>query len=289
MTELLQQKRDQEKGETRADKTILEHAICVVGATPGGVFRLCKDASSKTIFGNQWFDSLVIDEASQMNLPEAMMGALAMKSDFALVVVGDPRQMPPIVKHDWKNETRRTFQDFRVFESLYDAVNTLDEGADDWKIVRIAFEQSFRLHRDMAEFLRREIYAQDNIHFFSRRTQVLAAHAHADDFVAAVLNPAHALTVIVHNEANSVLENNAEARLIGPILAALADEEKHALDAQEGLGIVVPHRAQRALLRDERWNVDTVERFQGDERKAMLVFGHRKRTRAFVAGGWFFV
>ena len=90
----------------------------MVGATPGGVFRLCKDASAKTIFGNQWFDALVIDEASQMNLPEAMMGALAMKSDFALIVVGDPRQMPPIVKHDWKNETRRTFSGFSRFRVL---------------------------------------------------------------------------------------------------------------------------------------------------------------------------
>ena len=287
--ESLKQKRDQEKGETRADKAIIEHAICVVGATPGGVFRLCKDASAKTLFGNKWFDALVIDEASQMNLPEAMMGALAMKADFALIVVGDPRQMPPIVKHDWKNETRRTFQDFRVFESLYDAVNTLDENAADWKIVRIAFEQSFRLHRDMAEFLRREIYAQDGINFFSKRTQVLAAHNHEDPFVAAVLNPAHALTVIVHNEANSVLENGAEARLIEPILAALAAEETYALDAQEGLGIVVPHRAQRALLRDERWNVDTVERFQGDERRAMLFCAtESERAHLSRAGGFLY-
>ena len=278
------------EGEERADKIILATPICLVGMTPGGVYRLCKDASSKTkpLFGNEWFDCLVIDEASQMNLPEAILGALAMKPDFSLIVVGDPRQMPPIVKHDWEKETRRTFQSFRVFESLYDAVNKLHTD-NACKIERIPFEQSFRLHRDMAEFLRREIYAQDGIKFFSERTQVLAALEHDDPFVAAVLNPAHALVVIVHDEANSVLENEREARLIEPILATLSDAEKHNLDAQEGLGIVVPHRAQRARLRNERWKVDTVERFQGDERRAM-VFGATESERAHLAqkGGFLY-
>ena len=36
-----------------------------------------------------------------MNLPEAVMAALPLKPDAPLVVVGDHRQMPPIVKHDW--------------------------------------------------------------------------------------------------------------------------------------------------------------------------------------------
>ena len=55
----------------------------------------------KSVFGHELCDLLVLDEASQMNLPEAIMAALPLKADAPLIVVGDHRQMPPIVKHDW--------------------------------------------------------------------------------------------------------------------------------------------------------------------------------------------
>ena len=47
-----------------------------------------------------------------MNLPEAIMAALPLKADAPLIVVGDHRQMPPIVKHDWDAEARRTFRQY---------------------------------------------------------------------------------------------------------------------------------------------------------------------------------
>ncbi|HWG90122.1 MAG TPA: C-terminal helicase domain-containing protein, partial [Candidatus Thermoplasmatota archaeon] len=49
------------------------------------------------------------------------------------------------------------------------------------------------------------------------------------------------------------------------------------LEGEDGVGVVVPHRAQKAALRDrhpwlaEAGAVDTVERFQGDERDVILV------------------
>jgi superfamily I DNA and/or RNA helicase len=53
---------------------------------------------------------------------------------------------------------------------------------------------------------------------------------------------------------------------------------KHlSLDGRNGIGVVVPHRAQKALLRAEFPNlaevnsIDTVERFQGDERDVIIV------------------
>jgi superfamily I DNA and/or RNA helicase len=67
--------------------------------------------------------------------------------------------------------------------------------------------------------------------------------------------------------------------LVAPLLRALLER---GYDVRDGLGVVVPHRAQRALLRerlrmaaggdastDEA--VDTVERFQGGERDAIII------------------
>jgi len=70
------------------------------------------------------------------------------------------------------------------------------------------------------------------------------------------------------------------------VLEALAATETYNLDAEHGLGVVVPHRAQRAALQEAvpalvrrdavtgmitLSAVDTVERFQGGERTAILV------------------
>jgi superfamily I DNA and/or RNA helicase len=203
--------------------------------------------------------------------------------------------MPPIVQHDWANETRRTFRQFRSYESLFYALLARNPP-------KINFERSFRLHADLAEFLRREIYVHDGIDFHSTRTDVIPAFLHHDPMVAAALDPAHPLVVIVHDEAGSQQRNLFEERVIAPILEALADEQTYGYTPEDGLGVVVPHRAQRAGLRDavpqlsrtdEQTNaitisaVDTVERFQGDERTVILVSATESDPEYLLATGDF--
>jgi hypothetical protein len=258
---------------------VQEQLWAVVGVTPGGTYGMLKRKWSKCVFGHELCDLLVLDEASQMNLPEAIMAALPMKADSPLIVVGDHRQMPPIVKHDWDRETRRTFRQYQVYESLFDTLRAQN-------LPMIRFAESFRLHSAMAEFLRQEVYVHDGIHFHSKKTDLLPAHAHEDDLVAAVLRPDYPLVVVTHNEAESQVRNPFEQALIEPVLRALADPARHGLRAEEGLGIVVPHRAQRAALQQSfpelciidptsglpvRSAIDTVERFQGNERTVIMV------------------
>jgi hypothetical protein len=253
------------------------HVLAAV--TPGGVYRMVKDAWGKELFGHHFIDCLVLDEASQMNLPEAIMAALPLRPAGQVIGVGDHRQMPPIVKHDWDNEPRRTFQEFRAHASLYEAIRALDPPL-------IQFAESFRLHAVMAEFLRQEIYRHDGIDYFSRRRDGLPEQQYGDAFVAAVLQPEYPLVVVVHGEADSQMRNEYEQALITPVIAALSDPTGHGLQAKEGLGVVVPHRAQRAALQtafpslsvfdDDGVTVrgsaiDTVERFQGGERTVILV------------------
>ncbi len=250
--------------------------VCFAAITPFATARLCKTKDGA--FGQAFCDCLVLDEASQMNLPEAMMAALPLREDGQLIIVGDHRQMPPIVKHGWADERRRTFQEYRAYASLFESMLLREPPPP-----MVKFAESFRLHRDIAGFLREAIYAQDGIAYHSRQTATLAPVAHGDPFLDAVLAPAHPLVVVVHEEARSQVLNLYELGLVQPILAALAGG--HHLDATHGLGVVVPHRAQRAALKaalpglmaalldgglDES-AVDTVERFQGGERTAILV------------------
>ena len=267
-----------EKGQPRNADVLREQRWCVVGATPGAIYGIIKGKWTGTddLFGHPFCDCLVLDEASQMNLPEALMAALPLCADGALVVVGDHRQMPPIVQHDWENERRRTFQEYRAFRSLFETL--LERG-----VPTIRFSESFRLHADMAEFLRREIYAGDGIQYHSHRRRLLDEKSLEDEFVRTVLRPEHPLTVVVHGERSSQKRNLFEEGLLRPLMAALADPSGYGLEPREGLGVVVPHRAQRAALQlalmetlgeageEVLAAVDTVERFQGGERSVILI------------------
>lgn len=290
----LHTKHRRQKGEPKATEMLQAERWCLAAATPGAVYNLVSDRWPKDLFGHGFVDALVLDEASQMNLPEAMMAALPLKSDGHLIVVGDHRQMPPIVKHDWGAEPRRTFREFRSYESLF--LTLLPQVVALGQPV-IRFEESFRLHAEMAEFLRREVYRQDGIRFHSKQQRVLAPGSYSDSMIEAVLKPDHPLVVLVHDEHESTQRNAFEQRLIAPVLTALSDPRGHGLDAETGLGVVVPHRAQRAALqdavpslthRDEATGrtilsaVDTVERFQGGERRVILV-GATESDRAYLA------
>lgn len=271
-----------EKGEPQNIDILLSLPVCVVAATPGGIYGIVKDKwTTKSLFGHYFVTCLVLDEASQMNLPEAVMSALPLDPHGQLIVVGDHRQMPPIVKHDWAGERRRTFQEFKSYQSLFDTLLSMNPPPP-----MIKFAESFRLHADMAEFLRREVYAQDNIEFHSKRVQTLKPVALEDEFAAAVLTPEYPIVIVVHDEMQSQTRNLFEQQLVGPVLDALADEQLYSFNALEGLGVVVPHRAQRADMQalypqlsakdaitglTLKSAVDTVERFQGGERTAILV------------------
>jgi hypothetical protein len=267
------------KGQKKNADVLQGHTWLVAAVTPGGVYRMLKDRWGKELAGHSFCDLLVLDEASQMNLPEAFLAALPFKADGRLIVVGDHRQMPPIVKHEWDSEPRRTFHQYPVYQSLFDTLRGRNPPL-------IQFEESFRLHAAVAEFLRREVYRHDGIEFHSKKQEVLAAREIQDPMVAAVLRPEYPLVVVVHGEAASQVRNEFEQRLIEPVIRTLADPKGYALDAEKGLGVVVPHRAQRAALQaafpqlsllDPESGlpvlsaIDTVERFQGGERTVILV------------------
>jgi superfamily I DNA and/or RNA helicase len=237
----------------------------------------------------------VPDEASQMNLPEAMMAALPLKDDGQVIVVGDHRQMPPVVKHDWADEARRTFQQYEVFVSLFDTLRQHNPPF-------VQFAESFRLHAAMADFLREEVYRQDGINYFSRKKDLLPARPVADEMLAAVLRPEYPLVVVVHGEAGSQVRNEYEQALIEPLIRVLSAADGYGLDAEAGLGVVVPHRAQRAALQQAfpelcvidaasglpaKSAIDTVERFQGGERTAILVSATESDPAYLLSSGEF--
>ncbi len=93
------------------------------------------------------------------------------------------------------------------------------------------------------------------------------------EVLCAALDPLYPLVVIEHNEAGSQQANEFEATLIEELV--LTASAGLGLGADGGIGVVVPHRAQKFVLRDRlpelAQSIDTVERFQGGERDLIIV------------------
>jgi superfamily I DNA and/or RNA helicase len=254
---------------------ILNSQLLVIGATPGGLYKLIKQktgkaATAETMWQTKFFDLVILDEASQMNLPQALLASAWLRDEGQLIVVGDHRQMAPILAHGWDTEDRLNTIATHPYRSVFQYLV-------DQNFPRVALDESFRLHRVQAAFLQANIYSHDGINFHSRREQLLPALdlARLSPYLQAVMHPDYPIIVILHHEHASQQANHTEADLLSPIIQTCVDLLH--LDGKEGIGVVVPHRAQKALLR-ERFPalaasdaVDTVERFQGDEREVIIV------------------
>ncbi len=242
----------------------------VAGGTPGGHFTAAKNCSAggNTVdWEHKRFDLLVIDEASQMSVPEGVLAGAWLKPGGSILVVGDHRQMPPIVAHAWETEEKRTVAAAQPYLSLFETL--LGRG-----VARESLDESFRLHKEMARFLQDNIYVHDGIHFFSRRTWLLDTALPVNDFVDPILDPRFPIVVVEHDENASQQYNVLEMHIVANLLEAVAGLR---LDGMDGVGVVVPHRAQRAMLRQmfpalaAANGIDTVERFQGGERDLIIV------------------
>ncbi|HEX8559909.1 MAG TPA: AAA domain-containing protein [Pyrinomonadaceae bacterium] len=261
---------DEERSALAQWELLLTEPLVVVGGTPGGLYRLVKQGASRgraVDWAGEHFDLVVVDEASQMGLAEALTAAAFLREDGQFVAVGDHRQMPPILAHAWDAESRRDLKRARVFLSVFEYLQALG-------FPSAALDRSFRIPEEVADFLRRHVYAADGIDFRStNRARLEACEGLEEGWLRAALAPGHALVVVEHDEEGSQQSNEFEAALVAALARAAAD--RLGLDAREGFGVVVPHRAQKALLASLlpglADSIDTVERFQGGERELIVV------------------
>ena len=221
------------------------------------------------------FDVAVLDEATQIAEPAAL-GVLALAR--RAVLVGDPMQLSCVepAESEWPPEAP---VDMRWREA---GLAGLGRSLHDRLCTRGASTMLRRQHR-----MHERIMALPNRAFYGGALEAApeARHRLLDiEPARAGALPAWLATAIVPEEPMVLVDvpggsddrlNEREARLVAEAAAAL---RRAGLDASR-MGVVTPYRAQVALIRrtfaaDETLRevpVDTVERFQGDERDAILV------------------
>jgi hypothetical protein len=266
-----------------------KHPVLVIGAT---AFALEKAIRT----GMQPLDVLVIDEASQVKLPEVALALMAKKPGGRLLAAGDDQQLPPIVGSDFPKPDNG---DPWLLDSIFGFLRAKDSGA---KPFTVQLVENFRMNATLTRFPAMTIYgecyqpatkriAQRTLHLKSwRQRKLLSAE---EQFADWALDPTWPLVLLVTEGVQAAQENPVEAEIVALLSETLrrrllmGDTRRHYPDSAEGdrmfwnrgLFVVSPHHAQirairEALAKRREWKatpfVGTVEKMQGQEADCVI-------------------
>jgi len=251
--------------------SLLAEKVVIVGATVYACFKADPGAV---------FDLVVIDEASQVRLPEASIPISLRNPSGRLLVAGDHQQLPPIVNGEWPDSTAPPV----VHGSILTALRRPDNPA-----LGLQLNENWRMNQTLTEVASRFIYGGD----YKCATSGIAsqllrwvAPTETGEFAKYSLEPEYPLVLVVLDGVEAGKENVREAELVALLSRSLRDGlstegglyPNDAAFFESGLFIVSPHHVQIAAIRKTLATrglthtcVDTVEKMQGQEAEAVLV------------------
>jgi DNA replication ATP-dependent helicase Dna2 len=234
-------------------------------------------------------DLLVIDEASQLRLPESAIATRRVKRAGRLVMAGDDLQLAPIVQGTYPEpDDGEPILHRSIFECL-----RLREGSQSFTATLL---ENFRMNHVLCEYPRNQIYVDEYDsfdEFIGSRRITLHPLTPPSQMVEEIVDPGYPLVVGLLEGVRATAENIIEARITSSICcflreALLAQNAEPYPDTplgdsafwSQGLFIVSPHHAQiravkRALQEERAWAssqffVDTVDKMQGQECDAVI-------------------
>jgi energy-coupling factor transporter ATP-binding protein EcfA2 len=272
--------------------------ITVVSHTAHFVHQVTQAAGANNSFVDEIFDLVVLDESSQIPVTLALRPLAALKTDAQLIVVGDHKQMPPI----------QHLEPPKGAEHLVGSIQSYLIRRFDIKPLPLLL--NYRSNNDLVEYARLLGYPPKlNAAFPTRDLQLLKAVETVTKAMPSglpittayeeLLKPERRVTALIHEDVTSSQANEIEAGLVAglayvtrQVIAKELNEGKATTKTPyseddffaSGIGIVTPHKAQKALVIRKLLelfpkanpetvfeSVDTVERFQGGERDTIIV------------------
>ncbi len=235
-------------------------------------------ANSLDILKFKNFETLIIDEASQVIEPQ-IIGFLKYFKKW--IFIGDENQLPAVVVQS-ENDSKcddtilndLSLKNFR--ESLFYRLkkNAIKKSWDDC-FGTLKFQ--YRMHADIAEFPKREFYknkleeSED-----SQREKIPNYESFNNNPLNILLTKSRVVFVPSKVDLRSKI-NDEEAKLVAETVKHIATVFGNDFNPNETVGVITPFRAQIANIRNHLDNklqnitIDTVERFQGSERKIIIV------------------
>lgn len=247
------------------------------------------------------FDVVVVDESSQVPVAKSLAAFSGLRDDARVVVAGDHLQMPPITAIEAPKDAAYLVGSIQTY--LLERPFTVP-------VQKCVLDTNYRSADHIVEFARTIGYPQGLTAAYGNcRVHLMQPLPSRADYwpnfpwsqiFDRVLHPDTRVATVLHDDEISSQGNRYEAQIVANLVRGLRHSVSGSLDnwglnpkphsmpsAQlfwsECVGIVTPHRAQRALVVQaltDIWPteadyisdaVDTVERFQGGERHTIIV------------------
>lgn len=271
----------------------VENRCVVVGSTVWGLYSGMKEAGGAV---RQWFDVILVDEASQMKLPDALIALSASKLNANIILAGDDQQLPPIIHGAYPEEHEHLLTSvFAFVRHQVEEQQTVTPQIEERRLFQL--EDNFRMNEPLTAYPRDVLYRG---RFQSIRpdirmvTQPLITE-NSPDVLDQIMLPDRPVVLCWYTAPQSFTARNPiEAELVAELTDRLSQilwderEDQNCLFtpahfAQRGIAVLSPHRAQnsaiRQALREKGYDtdqrplplVDTVDKLQGKEREVILV------------------
>jgi DNA replication ATP-dependent helicase/nuclease Dna2 len=281
--------------------------VAIVGATPEQIHNLLVIDDQPAI--GELFDLILIDEASQMDVAHAILALCSLSSEGCVVLAGDPKQLPPIHEAEAPVGLEAMVGSIYSFcqelhhvppvmlNENYRSNATLVEFSLDagYEPILSSFSPELRLNLHTPIPTAQPSNWPSSLYWTSEWLELL--------------DPEYPAACFVYPEGRSSQWNQFEADAVasliyllhGRMAEQLLNERHHTSGEiisegtnliyapnrfwQKGVGIVTPHKAQQGLIVNRlqqifsstgvspsliRDAVDTVERFQGQQRDVIV-------------------
>jgi predicted RecB family nuclease len=274
-----------------ADLLTSTESCLIVGATVWSIYRAMNAADDVV---QQWFDVILIDEASQLKLPDAIIALAASKPSANIILAGDDRQLPPIIHGDYPEEHQHMLSS--IFAFVRERIEHRQEtnpGIADQSLFQL--EENFRMNEPLTAYPRQVLYNQ---RFFSNQPDIRISTTRpviceTDDLIELLMHPDLPVILVRYDPprsftARNPIEADIAAELVTRLQTILINQRTgNAYSpvemSQSGIAILSPHRAQNSTIRQVLTTrgfgrehqpmplVDTVDKLQGQERDIIIV------------------
>jgi hypothetical protein len=258
-------------------------------AALNGFYTIRTDSANRPIFEGigELFDYAMLDEASQVDVASSLSAMFGLTNVAQFTLLGDHLQMPPIHK-----VSPPVGIEFMVGSILEYFIKRFDV---QYSMLNI----NYRSSKKIVDFIKTVGYpnlqATNDIIEIDylpkpRNSNKFEVDINNDDIFKFLLNQTYETMAVTYEDGRSSQANEFEAILVaGTILEAYNNFDSSATNYDEwfwknGIGVVTPHKAQKVAISIKLYEIfpknqhkfideaiDTVEKFQGGQRKLILV------------------
>lgn len=227
------------------------------------------------------FDLIIIDEASQLKYVEFLMVSNVIHENSKFLIVGDNKQLPPIIKNSYLNQNKK---------QILEAGSIFDFFDDDNKsqyVNKIQLTNCYRMNEVISDYPSNELYEGklNPVNDVKNLTLNFGNNFNLkeDDYLSNILDPNYPVTLCLIKNNIPDSKNQKEATLVSDLcneIYNLLEEKENINTDKKFLSVISPHNEHINLIKRTLKNknselenifVNTVDKIQGQESDIVIV------------------